>query len=454
MRPLPASVRFIVSALAVAGLVAGCAITPSSTEADARARLQRIGAAYQPGAARPTPPGLRADSPPGDFIRFAVLNHPAVAATYHDWRAAVEAIAPARALPDPTLTFEADIAATIMTFMPGVMFDFMTPAKRTAMAREAAASSDVAHRAFIVAVFRTAAEARKAWAEFAYVAEVDRLYRSTIHAVDEALALANADYPTARGMSVSFERQIRLQNLAAQHHAHHAAVADRRAAARARFKSALGLAPADADPPWPQPGLTVTPLPSEDELWRRAATANPELAKMRAMVDMALAGVEVARNSGNPEPTLGVMADLRASPVMVRPTASLSLPIWRGKLTATIAAAEARRDAAAARVSAEQLNLAAEFAQMLFMVREADRMLAYLDGVALPNLERGLAFAEAGAQSGALGPAMISETRLMAIDLRHERVDLLRQRELAAIDLALLTADIAPTDSPLLAQSP
>jgi outer membrane protein TolC len=128
----------------------------------------------------------------------------------------------------------------------------------------------------------------------------------------------------------------------------------------------------------------------------------------------------------------------------VRPAATVTLPVWREKIAATLAAAEARRDAAVARVSAEQLNLAAELAQMLFMVREADRMLVYIDSVALPNLARGLAFAEAGAQSGMAGPAMISETRIMAVDLRHERVDLLRQRELAIVDLALLTADIAP----------
>jgi len=74
-------------------------------------------------------------------------------------------------------------------------------------------------------------------------------------------------------------------------------------------------------------------------------------------------------------------------------------------------------------------------------------MLAYIDGTALPNLGRGLAFAEAGAQSGMAAPAMISETRLMAIDMRHERLDQLRQRELAAVDLALLTAAVAPADA-------
>jgi len=447
MHPPPA---LLPVALFATALLAGCAGAPLAAETAARDQVNRVGARLpataRPGAARPALPELRVDSPPGEFVRYAVLNHPTVTSAYFDWRAAVEGIAPARALPDPQFIFQADITDALTSFMPGLMFDLMGPGKRSAMGREATAASEVAHRTFVAAVLRTAAEARKAWVELAYAGEVDRLYGSTIHAVDEALALANNDYATTRGMA-GFDKQIRLENLAAEHHAHHAGVADRLVADRARFKSALGLASTDVDPPWPQPALAATPLPTEEELWRRAAAANPELANMRAMVDMAVAGVDVARQTGTPDIALGGMVDIKASPLLLRPTATVSLPVWRDKIAAIIAAAEARRDAAVARVSAGKLNLAAELAQMLFMVREADRMLAYIDGTALPNLGRGLAFAEAGAQSGMAAPAMISETRLMAIDMRHERLDQLRQRELAAVDLALLTAAVAPADA-------
>ena len=247
----------------------------------------------------------------------------------------------------------------------------------------------------------------------------------------------------------TFDQQIKFESLVAEHHAHHAGIADRHVAACARFKSALGLTPDDPDPPWPHSALTVTSVPSADELWRRAAAANPDLAKMRAMVEMAVASVDVARQTGRPNFAIGAMVDLKASPLIVRPTASISLPIWREKIAATIAAAEARRDAAAARVDAEQVNLAAELAQMLYMIREADRMLGYIDGTALPNFERRYATIEAGVQSGMTSATMIAETRLMAIDLRHERLELLRQRESAAVDLALLVADVAPAGAPL-----
>jgi outer membrane protein TolC len=252
----------------------------------------------------------------------------------------------------------------------------------------------------------------------------------------------------------TLEYQSRLANADAKARTELATLGDRRSALRARFKSSLGLTSADPDPAWPNAALTVTVLPPAEELWQRIQADNPGLAQMRAMVDMSLAGVAVARKSGTPDFTVGLMADLKADPLMVRPTASATLPIWRDKIAATVAAARAKHDAAVARVNAEQLNLAAELAQMLYMVREADRMIAYIDDTALPIYERTVATVEAGYQSGMTEPAMIPETRFMALDMRLERANALRERESAVTDLLLMIATIAPSGAPLAAGQP
>ncbi len=431
-------------------LLTGCIVTPSASEKQARAQVTQVGDVLRPASAKPALPALSPDSPPADYVRYAVLNHPAVAAAGHDWRASVEAIAPARALRDPQFTFQADITDTLLTFMPGLMFDLMTTGKRRAMAAEATAASNVAYRTYVATVLRTASEARKAWIELALIEETIRLREESVGALERSLAVANAGYTTGRGMG-TLANQVRVTNDIAKVRTELAILADRRTAARTRFKSTLGLASADAEPAWPQAALAPTALPGEDELWQRTVAANPELGRMRAMVDMAVAGVEVARKVRIPDFAIGGMADLKANPLMVRPTATVTLPIWREKIAAIIAAAEARREAAIARVSAEQLNLAAELAQMLYMVREADRMIAYIDQTALPNLDRTIATIEAGYQSGATSPDMIPETQLMVLTMRVERVTSLRDREYAVTDLLLLTAGVLPADSPLFA---
>jgi len=124
-------------------------------------------------------------------------------------------------------------------------------------------------------------------------------------------------------------------------------------------------------------------------------------------------------------------------------------PVYRVQLERPLAleadVAEARRLAAEARLNAEQLAMATELAQMLFMVREADRMAAYIDGTALPNLARALASAQAAYQSGMGGFGPIAELRLMQLAMQLERADARREREAALADLSLLVAGDVPT---------
>lgn len=310
-------------------LSAGCA-TAQQAETEANEQVTQIGRQLPSSGAKPELPQLRPDSPLADYTLYAVLNHAAVRASYQDWRGAVEAIAPTRALPDPKFTFEADIANTLMTFMPGLMFEFMTPGKRAAMATEATAASQITYRTYVTTVLRVAADVRKSWIALAYIDESVRLREASLAAIAEVSAVAETDYATGRGMS-TLENQVRLTNDAARVRAEIGMLNDRLTAVRAAFKSTLGLLPSDADPAWPHPTLVATALPSEDEMWRRIQSSNADLAQMRAMVEMAVANVGVARTAGTPDFSIGAMADLKADPLMIRPTATVSLPIWREK---------------------------------------------------------------------------------------------------------------------------
>jgi len=429
-------------------VLGGCAGTSVEGEQAARDGVTQVGDLLRPARAKPELPKLQSDAPLETYLHYAVLNHPAVEGAYYEWRAAVEDITSARSQPDPQFTFEADISDMLMTFMPGLMFDYMTPGKRAAMGREAAAASGVAYRQYVTTVLRTAAAARKAWIELAFIDEAIGLQEAALGAIEQSAALSGADYSTGFGMA-TLEDQVRSLNSAGQVRAELRALKDRRAAARTRFKAALGISPTDADPAWPATGLTASMLPTEEELWRLARTANPEIETMQAMVDMTVAGVEVAQNVRTPIFGVGGMADFKADPLMVRPTASMTLPIWRDKIEATIAAAEARQDAAIARLNAEQLAVAAELARMFYTVRESDRTIAYIDNTALPNLDRVLASAVAGMQTGMSRASEVPATRVMVLDMELERLGALRQREDAVTDISLMIAEVAPAEAPL-----
>jgi outer membrane protein TolC len=219
---------------------------------------------------------------------------------------------------------------------------------------------------------------------------------------------------------------------------------ERRTAARARLKSALGLLPTDPDPAWPRQPLQATSLPSADELWRRIQTSNPELATMRSMVEMAVAGVEVAKRAGTPDFTAGLMTDVKQSPWMWRPTATMTLPVWRGKIRELIDSAQARKQAADARLVSGKLEMAAGLARMLAMVREADQMIEYIDSSGLPSLERAIATSASGYRTGGGGAVMIAQAGAMENAMRFERLVALRDREQAVVELLAMTAGVMP----------
>src|SRR5215468_9606819 len=74
--------------------------------------------------------GCQGISTPGErkaqanFGNVREAYQPHVEAAYFDWAASVRRITVERSLPDPRLTFESDIADTVMSVKPGLMMDF------------------------------------------------------------------------------------------------------------------------------------------------------------------------------------------------------------------------------------------------------------------------------------------------------------------------------------------
>jgi outer membrane protein TolC len=387
-------------------------------------------------------------------VRFALLNHPSVEAAYLDWKAAAESIAPARSLPDPQLTFQADIADTVMSLMPGVMFGISHSGRRAAAAREAASRSGVAYRAYAEEVARVAAGVAGAWSDLAYIDEELGLKDEAALLVGQSLAIERARYATGAAMG-GLAPQARLANQQAVVERERANLEDRRRATRVRFKAALGLGSDDPDPPWPRGPFPFPALPDEETLWRRLAASNPGLEKMRAAVEAAAASADAARRLSEPDFAAGLMANIRANPVVFRPLGSVTLPIWKDKIASSIAAADDAERSSKTRLDAARLALAADLAGILFDKREADRDLASIEGELLPNLARAEESAAAGYQAtGMDGFAQVAEIRWMRLDLRLQAAEARHERDAALVRVLSLGTGGRPAAGLLLVRTP
>jgi outer membrane protein TolC len=147
---------------------------------------------------------------------------------------------------------------------------------------------------------------------------------------------------------------------------------------------------------------------------------------------------------------LGVEADVKAYPAIITPQAGVTLPIWRDKIAAQIADAQAGKSAAQARLSAEQIALAIEFAEKSFMFREASRNLTLLRERLLPKSRQSLSVAQTGYISGKVDFLNLLDAERTLLDFQLSEVETRVQRELVLAQLSLLILGMPPTGAPVL----
>ncbi|KAF0174453.1 MAG: outer membrane efflux protein [Limisphaerales bacterium] len=433
-------------------LLAGCAGVPTPPERVARGQLESVTASYRPGDARPPLPALSAESPLNDFLAHAMLTQPQVEAAYYDWAASVRRITTARSLPDPRLTFSADIQDVVMGLVPGVMAEFPGPGKLRAAANVAAAESDVKYFAFEAAVLRTAFNLKKPYYQLHFLDAKIAVNQEMLRLLADLEKLSRARNEVgAVTLQDALRAQIEQERLANEI----ANLQDSRNPLLAQFKAALGLSAEAAAPPVPAK-LETTPLDlTADRLLTGALARNPRLKAMEAEVRRADASIRLAYKARVPDFSLGLEADVKPNPVIFTPQVGMTLPVWRDKIAAQIAAAQAEKQAAAARFSAEQIMLAVEFAEKSFMFREATRNLELLNDRLLPKARQSLEVARSGYASGKTDFINLIDAQRTLLDFRLTEVEARIQRELALAELSLVILGTPPVGAPILpARSP
>ncbi|HEX6886042.1 MAG TPA: TolC family protein [Planctomycetota bacterium] len=441
---MPSTNRSLVALLALAS---GCAGAPTAGERQARAELDAVRAYYRPDEARPALPALDPDAPLETWLRYAMLNDPRIEAAFHAWAGTVARITVARSRPDPALTFEADIAGAVETLMPGLMLPLPAPRKLAAAAEVATAEARADYHAFEAEVLRTAEATRSAYVRLHFIEDSLRVQREALALLADVETLARQQVGAGRGTIQDVLRaEIEREQLRTQL----ANLEDSRSVLGARFRAALGHDPSDETVPLParfEPG--APPLAAE-ELLALATERNPELARLSAQVRRGQALLGLARASRLPDVTLGLEADVKASPVMWRPMIGVTLPIWRDRIAAEIAAAESETHSAEARLSAAEIELAAELAALLYLHRESARDEELYGVTLLPKARQSLAAARSGYAAGRSSflDVIDAERQLLAFELA--RVAARTQRELTLASLSLAIAGVAPEGAPLL----
>ncbi len=434
--------------LIMLALFAGCTGTPTQGEKEARRQVQAVAGSYRPEGRKPELPVLTSQSSLSNYLTYALLNQPQVEAAYFDWLASVERITTARSFPDPQLTFQMDIQSVVTSVMPGLMAAFPWPEKLRLAAAVASAESQAKYFAFQSAVLNSAFAVKRAYYQLYFLDERIRVNREILQLLGELEKLARAQNEVGKATLQDVLRaQIEEDRLRTQI----ANLEDSRSLLVAQFKAALGLKADDPAPPLPQ-RFESTPLDlTADKLLATALAQNTQLKAMEADVRAAEAAIALARESRLPNFSLGFMADVKANPTLYRfpgNPGTVSLPIWRDKIAAQIAEAQANKRSAEARLSAEQIALAVDFADRTYSYREATRNLALLNDQLLPKARQSLEVARSGYLAGQIDFFNLTDAERTLLAFELDQVEVTTQRDITLAELSLIIAGMPPANSP------
>lgn len=433
--------------LAVGGLaLAGCRGISTQGERQARHELAAVTDNYRPNQQKPELPVLTPDAGLSNYLAYALLNSPTVNAAYGDWAASVENITVERSLPDPQITFQSDIADIVKTVMPGFLQQFPGPGKLRARAAVASAESRAKYFAFETAALQTAFNLKKSYYELYFLDDRLRINRETLSLLNDLERIAGAQNEVGKG---TLQDVLRAQIERDRVSTDIANLEDSRQPMLASFKAALGITPDQPDPPVPARLETTGINPDSAELQRIAFARNPQLKALEADVRAAEAGIALAYKSRVPDFSLGLMADVKASPTLFRPLAGMTLPIWRDKTAAEIAQARAQELAAKARLTAAQIALAVDFAEQSFAYREIGRNLGLLENRLVPKARQSLEIARAGYLSGTIDFFNLMDAERTLLNFELSAVEARTQREIVLSRLSLLIAGEPPAGTRL-----
>jgi outer membrane protein TolC len=435
-----------------AGVLAltGCRGIPAPGEKQARQNFAAVAGQYRPENHPAVLPELIPDSSLSNFVAFALLNSPTVAAAYYNWSASVEDITIQRSLSDPQITFQSDIADIVKTVMPGFLQEFPGPGKLKARARVANAESQGKYFAFESAVLQTAFNLKNAYYKLGLLDEELRVKREIISLLENQERVLRAQNVAG---AASLPELLRVQSERDRLRNEIANLEDSRRPLLENFKAALGLTLEQSAPPVPAHFEISGGIPDADELLRFAFAHNPQLAAMGAEVRAAEAGIAVAYKSRVPDFSLGLMADVKASPTIFRPLAGLTLPVWRDKIAAEIAQAQANELAAKSRLKAAQIDLAVSFAEKSFAYRETGRNLVLIEDQLLPQARQSVETVRAGYRTGTLDFSAMTDAEQALLDLQLEAVEARTANEIALAELSLMVAGVPPANAPLLSNN-
>ncbi|MHC4424597.1 MAG: TolC family protein [Planctomycetota bacterium] len=393
-----------------------------------------------------------------DYLRYAALNNAGLKVAFEQWKAAIEQVPQASALPDPRFTYGRFIEEVETRVGPqrnkfGITQVFPWFGKIEARTQAAGATAKAARERYEARKLKLFFEVKDTFHEYVYLAKAIEIARKNLKLIDnyEEVALTKyigvtAEHPDivrAQVELAKLEDQLRtLEGLREPIVARLNAVMNRKSS---------GLLP------WPKKEEYRVVKVDRRQIKEMLQARNPELRALDFELESAKSRVELAKKKFYPDIGVGVdfvqtdsalMAGTRDSgkdPVVLM--FSMNLPIWRDSYKAAEIQAKANVRKTQQQKTETENTLIARVERVLYDFEDSERKRRLYGDILVPKAHELVDASESAYQGGTIDFLSLIDAQrtLLKFELLYERAVTDNQQKLAELEM-LIGAELSSTD--------
>jgi len=371
-----------------------------------------------------------------DYLRYAALNNAALKASFETWKAAVESIPQAKALPDPKFTYGYFIKEMDTEQQFELMQEFPWFGTIRARTDQAAANANTAQKRYEAKKLALFQQVKHAFYEYGYLAKAIQIANESLDLIKHFEEVARTKYASATS---SHPDVIRAQIELAILEDRLKSLKELRPAITAELNGILNR-PADANLPWPQPLQYQQTSIDFTKLYALIVQNNPDLKAVDYEIEAMRNAETLAKKRSLPNIGVGVSfmdtAQATASGNPILATVSLNLPIW----TESYKAAERQARAMLLGTRQEKIQLentlGAEARQLLYEFDDTARKIRLYRDIVIPKTKEMVLASESAYQAATIDFLSLidAQDKLLNYELLYERAAAENAQNLAKLE--------------------
>ena len=385
-----------------------------------------------------------------DYLRYAALNNAGLKAAFEQWKAAIEQVPQAGALPDPRFTYGRFIEEVETRVGPqrnklGITQVFPWFGKIEARTQAAGATAKAARKRYEARKLKLFFEVKDTFHEYVYLAKAIEIARKNLELIEDYEQVALTKYVgAAAGHPDIVRAQVELAKLEDQLRT----LEGLREPIVARLNAVLNRKGSELLP-WPKKEEHRIVEVDRRQMKEILQSRNPELRALDFELESAKSRVELAKKKFYPDIGVGVdwiqtdgarMAGTRDSgkdPVVLM--FSMNLPIWRDSYKAAEIQAKANVRKTRQQKTETENTLIARVERVLYDFEDSERKRRLYGDILVPKAQELVSASESAYQGGTIDFLSLIDAQrtLLKFELLYERAATNNQQKLAELEMLI-----------------